>query len=303
MRFVLNEYKQSLNDEEILLDIKDTAQRLRTEYLSFLAYKKHGKYSQSAIQNHFGSWRNALKLAGLRSERNKDEYSIISDDDYIRDFQRVAEMIGEKTVTYENYTKYGKYSSSYIFKRFGLWDNILVKAGLNPTGMARHKISEQDLFEEIERIWILLGKQPTSTDIIKLGISKYSIDTYKRRFGGWRKALEAFVLWVNTGGEVSDDENLVSDVKVCNYRITENEEKLAKKAHTTSRNINLRLRFKVMHRDDFSCVLCGASPAKSKNVILHVDHIVPWAKGGETVLDNLQTLCEKCNLGKGDIEI
>ena len=51
----------------------------------------------------------------------------------------------------------------------------------------------------------------------------------------------------------------------------------------------------------FTCKICGASPAKDPNVELHVDHIKPWAKGGETVLDNLQTLCSKCNLGKSDL--
>ncbi|MGH6770170.1 MAG: HNH endonuclease [Xanthobacteraceae bacterium] len=33
---------------------------------------------------------------------------------------------------------------------------------------------------------------------------------------------------------------------------------------------------------------------------MHVDHILAFAKGGRTVLENLQTLCEACNLGKGD---
>lgn len=45
-----------------------------------------------------------------------------------------------------------------------------------------------------------------------------------------------------------------------------------------------------------------ASPAKDSTVELHVDHIIPWAKGGETVMDNLQTLCSKCNWGKSDME-
>lgn len=33
---------------------------------------------------------------------------------------------------------------------------------------------------------------------------------------------------------------------------------------------------------------------------LHVDHIVPVSRGGQTVMSNLQTVCETCNLGKGD---
>ena len=27
-----------------------------------------------------------------------------------------------------------------------------------------------------------------------------------------------------------------------------------------------------------------------------------WAKGGETALENLQTLCSVCNIGKSDLE-
>jgi 5-methylcytosine-specific restriction endonuclease McrA len=34
--------------------------------------------------------------------------------------------------------------------------------------------------------------------------------------------------------------------------------------------------------------------------MLHVDHIKPWSLGGLTVDENLQTLCEPCNLGKSN---
>lgn len=55
-----------------------------------------------------------------------------------------------------------------------------------------------------------------------------------------------------------------------------------------------------MQRDNFKCCICGASPAKDPSVVLHVDHIIPWSKGGKTELDNLQTLCSNCNYGKSD---
>ena len=71
--------------------------------------------------------------------------------------------------------------------------------------------------------------------------------------------------------------------------------------HKTSRNINLRLRYKVLKRDNFKCVICGRSPAKDQNIELHVDHIIPYSKGGETVIENLRTLCSDCNLGKSNL--
>ena len=67
------------------------------------------------------------------------------------------------------------------------------------------------------------------------------------------------------------------------------------------RTVNYRLRFIVMKRDNFRCRICGKSPANDNNIILHVDHVNPWSKGGETNLDNLRTLCSVCNIGKSDI--
>lgn len=65
------------------------------------------------------------------------------------------------------------------------------------------------------------------------------------------------------------------------------------------RYINQKLRYKVLHRDRFRCVICGRSPAKDLSIELHVDHILPWSKGGKTMEENLRTLCSDCNLGKG----
>ena len=69
-----------------------------------------------------------------------------------------------------------------------------------------------------------------------------------------------------------------------------------------SRVISDKLRYTVLKRDHFKCCACGASPAKDSSVELHIDHIIPFSKGGETTLDNLQTLCSKCNIGKSDSE-
>jgi 5-methylcytosine-specific restriction endonuclease McrA len=63
--------------------------------------------------------------------------------------------------------------------------------------------------------------------------------------------------------------------------------------------MNASIRYQVLTRDDSRCQRCGATP-QTDGVILHVDHIIPVSKGGRTELDNLQTLCERCNLGKSD---
>lgn len=306
MKFELNDYKAELTDKEILLDIKETATKLGQDYISIRQYKIHGKFSQTAIKNHFGSWKNALLQADLRQERTPSELKLISDQQYFQDLRKVAEIINNNTVPYEEYRKYGKYSAEHIFNRFKTWNNALELAGLQSTGFTKEKITQQECFDEIERIWRFLGRQPTSTDIIKGNISKYSIDTFKRRFGGWRKALEAFVEYINAT-DYDDTPNIPSPIidefPQNNDNILPQENTAPNKkqlTHRTSRNINTRLRFLVLQRDNFKCCACGASPAKDPSVELHVDHIVPWSKGGETEISNLQTLCSKCNLGKSN---
>lgn len=309
MKFELKEYKKELTDEEILLDIKQVAKKLGREYISIFIYKKQGKFSQTAIKGHFGTWKNALVQAGLRSERNSNELKLISDEEYYHDLQRVSKLIGKNTVPYSEYKKHGKFSCEYICTRFGKWNTALNQAGLESTGFSKDKITDEQCFNEIERMWISLGRQPTSTDIVKRNISLYSIDTYKRRFGGWRKALEAFVNYINQSSihEGAEETNIVCEVD--NYQNDPSLEECIDKStnenprkprHETSRNIGLGCRFKVLQRDHFKCCACGASPATDLSVVLHVDHIVPWSKGGETVEENLQTLCSKCNLGKSD---
>lgn len=58
-------------------------------------------------------------------------------------------------------------------------------------------------------------------------------------------------------------------------------------------------------RDNFTCQVCGLHPIREDkpwlpNISqLECDHIIPIAKGGKTEMDNLQTLCWKCNRRKG----
>lgn len=50
----------------------------------------------------------------------------------------------------------------------------------------------------------------------------------------------------------------------------------------------------VYSRDGGRCVHCGSTEN------LQLDHIIPFSKGGATTLENLQLLCQKCNLEKSN---
>lgn len=53
----------------------------------------------------------------------------------------------------------------------------------------------------------------------------------------------------------------------------------------------------VLERDCHQCQSCGKTTQQSP---MHIDHIIPLAKGGTNDISNLHTLCQRCNLSKGD---
>ena len=64
------------------------------------------------------------------------------------------------------------------------------------------------------------------------------------------------------------------------------------------RSINDTTRYAVLERAGFKCQCCGMKPLKNNDVILHIDHIIPYSLGGSDSIDNLQVLCDKCNISK-----
>ncbi len=206
----------------------------------------------------------------------------VSDAELIADLQRVAQSLHSNTVPQKKYGAVGDYDYSTIIRRFGSWNEGLRLAGLSLSNEV--DISDERLFENLLVLWQHRGRQPRRSEL-SAPPSTISQTPYNRRFGSWTAALEAFVDFANGSGvepsEVQSDAGAVR--------------------RTTGRDPSLRLRWHVLQRDRFTCCACGASPALALGVELHVDHIVPWSKGGETVLENLQTLCSVCNLGKSNV--
>jgi len=64
--------------------------------------------------------------------------------------------------------------------------------------------------------------------------------------------------------------------------------------HDDSKAIPAKTRREVTRRDNYTCQRCGSTSR------LHIDHIFPRSRGGDDSMDNLQVLCESCNLTKSD---
>jgi hypothetical protein len=211
----------------------------------------------------------------------------VEDDALLNDLRRVAADLGGTTVGQKRYRTLGRYDDTTVTRRFGSWNDALGRAGLSLSNSV--DLSDVVLFENLLVLWSHFGRQPRRAELAGPP-STVSQSPYLRRFGSWRSALEAFVAFANA----ADPEDLPSSGQG-------DQVPTAAGAPRTGRDPSVRLRLHVLRRDNFRCVQCGASPASTAGVALHVDHIVAWSKGGETALDNLQTLCDRCNLGKGDL--
>lgn len=67
-----------------------------------------------------------------------------------------------------------------------------------------------------------------------------------------------------------------------------------------ARVLSISDRFKILARDNFRCVYCGATPQRTQ---LHIDHVIPKSKGGSNDPSNLVTACFNCNVGKNDTSL
>jgi 5-methylcytosine-specific restriction endonuclease McrA len=214
------------------------------------------------------------------------------EEELLDDLKNVAKLLGRDRFTRSEYNENGKFSSGTFERRFGNWNKAIEKAGLQIN--LQRNISDKELFENIEEVWIKLGRQPLYDEIRK-PLSRFSTIPYTKRFITWRKALEAFIVFINSD-EIQDSKK-ENTVTMENTFMEIPMKQLIK--HTSKRNIKSRLKVQVLMRDGNRCKLCGIT-VTGENI--HFDHIKPWSKGGETVLENLQVLCAEHNLAKSNLE-
>jgi 5-methylcytosine-specific restriction endonuclease McrA len=315
-KYTLPPNKKEVSTDDLIQDVKRVFNLLDKEYMTREDYEKQNDKirSSKSIIKSFGvnSWAEVLKKAELPPVPNGNTIRKISLEVLKEDLQRVAREVGKITLSMNDYSENGgKYGLRSFTNQFSTWNNALKTAGLEPS--TSRGTTRDELLVEIMRVWELKGSQPTYNDFSKKGLGKYSTRKYEREFGSWQNSLGAFIAWV---GEDSNEDIKHSDTLDINEPIVTDEQCNKTQSNVvktinipqstkilrrrTSRNINDKLRYRILRRDNFSCVFCGNSPAKDSTIELHGDHIIPWEKGGETTFDNLQTLCSRCNSGKSN---
>lgn len=130
----------------------------------------------------------------------------IPDQELLDDLKKVAEKIGVSKLSSREYDNNGaKYTSGRICTRFESWNKALEKANL--TIVHFRDVSEKDLFTNIEKVWISIGRQPVFRDITN-SISKYSTHQYITKFGTWRNALRAFIQFINSDKDIEEENEI-----------------------------------------------------------------------------------------------
>ncbi len=129
----------------------------------------------------------------------------------------------------------------------------------------RKSFKTEYLIKKLQNAFTILGYSPSQSDLKKLPDCP-SRATFRKYFGTLEKAKKIAGIPPFSSGR-----------------------KIYKKTP-------LNLRFKVLHRDNFTCQYCGRTP--KDGVKLEIDHIIPRKNGGNAVFENLITACSECNQGK-----
>ncbi len=234
----------------------------------------------------------------MHIRKEQDFLITYSKEEIAEELVRISKITGNKFVNRHDIEEHGKIHYGTIKRKFGGLINALIFAKLISEADKKKKygrVTKEELFKEIGRIWELTLSKYKRRPFIK-DFKENSILppwAWDSHFGSFRKALAAYLAW--------EEENINKQEIGVHYspnKVATND-KQRNKFPFTRRTIPPGLRWRVFSRDDLKCTVCGKDP-KHYEITLEVDHIIPWSEGGPTEIDNLRTLCSKCNLGKSN---
>jgi hypothetical protein len=277
------------SDEAILNEIRRVAAGFQGNRLTVLEFGKASRVGITTLRRRFGSWREALRQAGVGDELVPEPVKTITRSEVVEGIRAYIAANGDTPTLIQVAERLGVHRST-ILHRVGRWPDLLKELRLSPTPLGK-RYTDEECFENIISLWTHYGRQPSFGDL-KTPPSRVGPKAYIGRWGGWRAALAAFIEYVNRPFETA-----ASDTSTKNGQVEPSSQQAVP---VEPRSIGLAMRYRVLVRDRFRCQICGRSPANSIGVELHIDHIVPWSKGGLNTEENLRALCVDCNLGKGD---
>jgi 5-methylcytosine-specific restriction endonuclease McrA len=322
-------------DAAILAEIRRVARLLPDGPLTVQAFDRLARINSRTATDRFRGWENALAKAGLARRYSRrpprsgaGHYSSqLTDAQLLREIRRVARKLGTTRLGERDMLAHGRVRVYIYSRRFGSWSEAVLRAGLEPASRAS-PYTAAELAANLRAVWLKIGGPPHAAELSRPP-SRISWRVYAERFGTFSRALAAFVAEAEGGPPMAramvnpprrDPPQWATERAAAQSAPKRKRTRLPwrlrprrksplpwslrpRRVHPLTpfrrRAVPLALRYMVLERDRFRCAACGASPAIDAGCRLHVDHIVPVARGGETLLGNLQTLCADCNRGKG----
>ena len=133
----------------------------------------------------------------------------------LAELRRAAELVQKPKLTGSDFTRHSGIAYRTMKRRFGSWRQALEQAGLSNmyaegSETSGRRRSDEELLEEIERVAAVVDTPMLWQEDFKKH-SGISHELIRRRFGGWRMALERAGLGARVSGAVKGARNRVSD--------------------------------------------------------------------------------------------
>ena len=149
---------------------------------------------------------------------------LITREKIIEEIKRIAKKVGKNQLSRREFHSNSEISDRQIGKLFDSWNEAIEEAGLTPH-TENVKIDENNLFTEMERVFLDFGGICTCTKFNKL--SKFSIYAYEKRFGHWSGVLKTFRDWLvenNKEFPFMDQLPKIADESLVNNKVIEKEQ-------------------------------------------------------------------------------
>jgi hypothetical protein len=158
------------------------------------------------IDRMFGGWRGLLHAVARASHRKRGDAgredrrgcesrdpSAVGRDQLLQFVRKMSADHGAEFTQNEFCRRFG-ISPSYIIRQFGSWRNLRELAGV-PIVVRRHqRYTNQELMDDLLRVYLLTGVRPSSTQHRLRGGTIPPL-TIKQRFGTWKIVRIAFEIY------------------------------------------------------------------------------------------------------------
>ena len=192
-------------DEKLIEELQRVAVLVGKPIISTIDFNKHATLSTDCVRRRFGSWREALQMAGIGemysgrvpAPRPVDHYT---DAQLMQAVRKVAGVVKKAPLTRSDFQRLSGINPDTLTRRFGDWRVVLERAGV------RHMYSGQVITDR-KRVSRKFASDAEVLEVIRYAAAQndgnhltyqacreltgLGTSTINRRFGNWRGALEA----------------------------------------------------------------------------------------------------------------